>query len=112
VKISHYNLGEEFEFSARMPEEFFVKAMQATRPLFITEDFMTRVSSMAPDEVVRQLMHDLHNETDPNQTSEVLRWHYLFMDFMNDFPRLMLMDQAREVAEAKPEPLAFTEPAL
>lgn len=112
MKINHYSLGEEFEFSARMPEEFFVKAMQATRPLFITEDFMTRVSSMAPDEVVRELMHDLHNETDPNQTSELLRWHYLFMDFMNDLPRLMLMDQARTATEAIPEPPAFPETSL
>jgi hypothetical protein len=112
VKIYQYSLGEEFEFSARMPEEFFVKAMQATRPLFITEDFMTRVSSMAPDDVVRELMHDLHNETDPNQTSELLRWHYLFMDFMNDFPRLMLMDQMRAVAETKAEPPALAEPLL
>jgi hypothetical protein len=112
VKITHYSLGEEFEFSARMPEEFFVKAMQATRPLFITEDFMARVSSMAPDEVVRELMHDLHNETDPNQTSELLRWHYLFMDFMNDFPRLMMMDQMRAISEANPEPPALTKPGL
>lgn len=94
MKIYNYSLGEEFEFSARMPEEFFVKAMQATRPLFVTEDFMSRISSMTPDEVVREMMSDLHNDTDPNMTSETLRWHYLFMDFMNDFPRLMSMQQS------------------
>ncbi len=103
MKINHYSLGEEFEFSARMPEEFFVKAMQATRPLFITEDFMARVSSMSADEVVQELMHDLHNEHDPNQTNELLRWHYLFMDFTNDFPRLMTMQQNSIVEPAAEE---------
>jgi hypothetical protein len=94
VKIYNYSLGEEFEFSARMPEEFFVKAMQATRPIFLTEDFMARISSMTADEVVRELMSDLHNDNEPDMTSETLRWHYLFMDFMNDFPRLMSMEHS------------------
>jgi hypothetical protein len=104
VKIFEYSLGEEYEFSAKMPEEFFVKAMRATLPLFITEDFLHRVAAMPPEEVVRELMHDMHNDTDPNYTSEVLRWYYLFMDFKNDFPRLMAMRQARKDAGRQKAP--------
>ena len=92
VKILNYNFDEfEFEFSAKMPEELLVKAMHSTRPIFLTDDFMARISTTTPDHVVRELVRDLHRETAPDDTAEVLRWHYLFMDFERDFPRLMLM---------------------
>ena len=59
VKVYHYNLAEEFEFSAKMPEEFFVKAMSSSRPLFITDEFMARIASTSPEDVVRELVRDL-----------------------------------------------------
>lgn len=82
---------EPFEFAAKMPEELLVKAMTATRPLFLTDDFMARIASVTPEQVVREMVRDLHRETDPDDTDDVLRWHYLFMDFERDFPRLMSM---------------------
>jgi hypothetical protein len=96
VKVYHYNLAEEFEFSARMPEEFFVKAMNSTRPLFITDDFLARIAATSPEDVVRELVRDLKRDEDPNATDDVLRWYYLFMDFNTDFPRLMSMYNAQE----------------
>ena len=91
MKTYTYNLGDIFEFSAKMPEELLVKAMTSTRPIFLTEDFMARVAGTTPEKVVRDLVLDLHREADPNDTDELLRWHYLFMDFERDFPRLLAM---------------------
>jgi hypothetical protein len=92
LKIVSYNFDEfEFEFSPKMPEELLVKAMHSTRPIFLTDDFMARIGQTTADNVVRDLVRDLHRETDPDDTGDVLRWHYLFMDFERDFPRLMLM---------------------
>ena len=92
LKIINYNFDEfEFEFSAKMPEELLVKAMHSSRPIFLTDDFIARISSTTADSVVRDLVRDLHRETNPDETAEILRWHYLFMDFERDFPRLMLM---------------------
>jgi hypothetical protein len=95
VKTYTYNLGDIFEFSAKMPEELLVKAMTSTRPIFLTDDFMARVAGTTPDKVVRDLVLDLHREADPNDTDELLRWHYLFMDFEHDFPRLLMMMRDR-----------------
>jgi len=91
VKTYTYNLGDIFEFSAKMPEELLVKAMTSTRPIFLTDDFMARVARTRPDKMVQDLVLDLHREADPDDTDELLRWHYLFMDFENDFPRLLMM---------------------
>jgi hypothetical protein len=91
VKTYTYNLGDIFEFSAKMPEELLVKAMTSTRPIFLTEDFMARVAGTTPEKMVRDLVLDLHREADPDDTDELLRWHYLYMDFENDFPRLLMM---------------------
>jgi hypothetical protein len=99
VKTYTYNLGDEFEFSAKMPEELLAKAMHSTRPIFLTEAFIARISQSTPEQVVRELVLDLHREADPNETDELLRWHYLFMDFENDFPRLLAMQQMEQEAE-------------
>jgi hypothetical protein len=82
---------DPFEFSAKMPEELLVKAMQSTRPIFLTDHFMVQISGTTADQVVRDLVTDLHRETDPDETGDVLRWHYLFMDFEKDFPRMLMM---------------------
>jgi len=94
MKTFHYNLSDEFEFDAKMPEELLAKAMYSTRPIFLTDDFFARVSATSPDRVVRELVSDLHRDADPDDTAEVLRWHYLFMDFERDFPRLMMLGNA------------------
>jgi hypothetical protein len=65
--------------------------MHSTRPLFLTDDFIARVASTRPEAVVKELVSDLHRDADPDDTNEMLRWYYLFMDFENDFPRLMAM---------------------
>lgn len=91
MKTFHYNLADEFKFEAKMPEELLAKAMYSTRPIFLTDDFIARVSATSPDKVVRELVSDLHRDTGPDDTGEVLRWHYLFMDFERDFPRLMML---------------------
>ena len=91
MKTFTYNLGDEFEFSAKMPEELLAKAMSSTRPIFLSETFMARIASSRPEDVIRELVLDLHRESDPDETGEMLRWHYLFMDFERDFPRLMAM---------------------
>lgn len=85
-----------FEFAAKMPEELLVKAMSSTRPIFITDDFMLKVAATTPEQVVNQLVDDLHRDADPNDAGDVLRWHYLFMDFERDFPRLMAMQPGHE----------------
>ena len=94
MKTYRYNLAGEFEFDAKMPEELLAKAMNSTRPIFLTDDFIARVTRTSPNSMVRELVTDLHRETDPDESDEVLRWHYLFMDFENDFPRLMMMQDA------------------
>ncbi|MCB1186543.1 hypothetical protein KDL29_05180 [bacterium] len=82
---------DEFEFSAKMPEELLVKAMTSTRPIFLTDDFMGRVAQKKPDQVIREMVRDLHRDRNPDETDEILRWYYLFMDFERDFPRLLMM---------------------
>lgn len=96
MKTYTYNLGDIFEFTAKMPEELLVKAMSSTRPIFLTDAFIARISGTKPEQVVRELVLDLHREANPNDTDEMLRWHYLFMDFENDFPRLLLMSDEIE----------------
>lgn len=91
---------ERFEFSAKMPEELLVKAMHSTRPIFLTDLFMQRIAAYSPEEVVKELVADLHREADPDESSDELRWHYLFMDFERDFPRLMMMLQQKAEAES------------
>jgi hypothetical protein len=98
MKTYRYNLAGEFEFDAKMPEELLAKAMSASRPIFLTDDFIARVTSTSPDKVVRELVSDLHRDTDPDDSDDVLRWHYLFMDFERDFPRLLMM-QGMEIEE-------------
>ena len=85
-----------------MPEELLAKAMTSTRPIFLTDEFFAKISTTSPEQMVRELVSDLHRETDPDDTGDVLRWHYLFMDFENDFPRLMMMRNAM-VEEEKAE---------
>jgi len=94
MKTYQYKLAQEFEFDAKMPEELLAKAMNSSRPIFLTDDFIARVASTSPDRMVRELVSDLHRENGPDDSDEVLRWHYLFMDFENDFPRLMMMQDA------------------
>lgn len=91
---------ERFEFAAKMPEELLVKAMHSTRPIFLTDLFMQRIAAYSPEEVVKELVADLHREADPDDSSDELRWHYLFMDFERDFPRLMMMLQQKAEADA------------
>ena len=86
-----FSFDPEFEFEAKMPEELLVKAMNSTRPIFLTDTLMAKVARTSPEEVVKQMVNDLHRDTDPDDTSEVLRWHYLFTDFEHDFPRMMMM---------------------
>jgi hypothetical protein len=86
-----FSFEEPFEFRPTMPEELLVKAMHSTRPLFLTADFMAQVARTRPEAVVREMVRDLHRDSDPDDTVEMLRWHYLFMDFEFDFPRLMMM---------------------
>jgi len=100
MKTYRYNLAGEFEFDAKMPEELLAKAMSASRPIFLTDDFIARVSSTSPDKVVRELVSDLHRDTDPDDSDDVLRWHYLFMDFERDFPRLLMMQSAETAEES------------
>ena len=90
-----FSFDPEFEFEAKMPEELLVRAMNSTRPIFLTDTLMAKVARTSPQEVVRQMVNDLHRNTDPNDTSDVLRWHYLFTDFEHDFPRMLLMQAAK-----------------
>ena len=87
-----------FEFSGRMPEELLVKAMNSTRPIFLTDEFMTKLAAVTAEQVVRDMITDLHRDSDADDTGDVLRWHYLFMDFERDFPRLMAMQPPRDEA--------------
>ena len=98
VKNYHYSLTPEFEFKAKMPEELLVKAMSSTRPIFLTDDFMGRVANTTLDQVVKEMVNDMQRDASPDDTGELLRWHYLFMDFERDFPRLMMM-QASDAAD-------------
>jgi hypothetical protein len=91
-----YSFDSDFEFEAKMPEELLVKAMHSTRPLFITDEFLARIAQTSPDQVVRELVTDLHRESAPDDADDLLRWFYLFMDFESDFPRLMAMQQLKE----------------
>ena len=61
------------------------------RPIFLTDDFMGRVAQKKPDQVIREMVRDLHRDRNPDETDEILRWYYLFMDFERDFPRLLMM---------------------
>jgi hypothetical protein len=89
-------IDDGFEFTAKMPEELLVKAMSSTRPIFLTDDFMSKVAATSPEDVVRELVSDLHRDADPDDAGDVLRWHYLFMDFERDFPRLLMLSQPDE----------------
>lgn len=93
-----YSFDGDFEFEAKMPEELLVKAMHSTRPLFITDDFLARIARTTPDKVVRELVTDLHRDSSPDEADDVLRWFYLFMDFEQDFPRMLAMQQLKEEA--------------
>jgi len=95
MRIFNFSEVEPFEFSAKMPEELLVKAMSSSRPLFITDDFIARIAATTPEQVVKEMVRDLHRDTDPDDTDEMLRWHYLFMDFERDFPRLLMMRVAQ-----------------
>jgi hypothetical protein len=105
-EVHTYNLffEEPFEFRPTMAEELLVKAMNSTRPLFLTDDFLARVARARPESIVREMVADLHRDADPDDTAEMLRWYYLFMDFDRDFPRMMMLaeidaskaDQAEE----------------
>ncbi|MDQ3023778.1 MAG: hypothetical protein M3R04_05250 [bacterium] len=86
-----------FEFAAKMPEELLVKAMNSTRPIFLTDDFMGKLAAVTAEQVVKDMITDLHRDTDADDTGDVLRWHYLFMDFERDFPRLMAMQRPADV---------------
>lgn len=91
MQTFNFSFEEPFEFRPTMPEELLVKAMHSTRPLFLTDDFMARVATTRPEAVVKEMVSDLHRDAAPDDTGEMLRWYYLFMDFENDFPRLMMM---------------------
>lgn len=103
MRIFQYSLDDEFEFAAKMPEELLAKAMTSTRPIFLTDDFFAKISTTSPEEMVRELVSDLHREADPDETNDVLRWHYLFMDFEHDFPRLMMMRDAAIDQDEQPD---------
>jgi len=80
---------EDFEFSPQSPEQFFVRAMESGEPIYITDEFLTRVGSISPDELVDKIIADLHRDSAEEPTDPTLQWFYLFMDFREDFPRLM-----------------------
>jgi hypothetical protein len=61
----------------------------------MTDDFIARIAATTPEQVVKEMVRDLHRDTDPDDTDEMLRWHYLFMDFERDFPRLLMMRVAQ-----------------
>lgn len=92
-EVHNYNfsLEPEFEFEAMTPEQLLVRAMHSTRPIFITDSFIGKVSRTKPSEVIRQMVSDLHRDSHPDETADVLRWHYLFTDFEHDLPRLLMM---------------------
>ncbi len=79
---------EDFEFAPQVPEQFFVRAMERSQPIFLTEDFLKEVRSITPDELVEKIIQDLRKDSS-NSTDPALTWYYLFMDFQEDFPRLM-----------------------
>lgn len=91
VQSFNFYFEEPFEFRPTMAEELLVKAMHSTRPLFLTDDFLARVASTKPEALVREMVADLHRDADPDDTAEMLRWYYLFMDFERDFPRMMML---------------------
>jgi len=80
---------EDFEFSPQTPEQFFVRAMQSGAPIYLTDDFLARVGRITADELVDKIIADLHRDSAEQGTDPTLQWFYLFMDFREDFPRLM-----------------------
>ncbi len=80
---------EDFEFAPQVPEQFFVRAMQRGEPIFLTQDFLERVGKITPDELVAKIIEDLRKGASSTPDDPALTWYYLFMDFQDDFPRLM-----------------------
>jgi len=85
----------EPEFDACMPEQFFVRAMHSNSGFFLTDEFVAQAHSLDAEELIEHLMNDLDRENghDPNP---VLMLYYLFTDFENEFPRLIMMKQKRK----------------
>lgn|GEM_PF-1454322 len=94
-----FDVREDFEFLPQAPEQFFVRAMCSEVPLYLTDQFLSRISQIGPDELVDKIINDLHK--DSSDTDPTLRWFYLMMDFQDDFPRLMQLLASRD--RAKPE---------
>lgn len=88
--------GEDFEFAPLIPEQFLVRAMERGRPIYITQDFLERLSDIKPDELVQKIIDDLKKDSSSEVQDPALTWFYLFMDFREDFPRLMQLLSSSE----------------
>ncbi|MEP0815340.1 MAG: hypothetical protein HRF49_11850 [bacterium] len=80
----------EPEFDARMPEQFFVRAMHSNKGVFLSREFLKMAESLDANEVAGHLMEDLNRESE-GEINPVLMLYYLFTDFKEEFPRMMLM---------------------
>ncbi len=89
-----FDVQEDFEFLPQIPEQFFVRAMCSEVPLYLTDQFLSEISQIGPDELVDKIISDLHK--DSSETDPTLRWFYLMMDFQDDFPRLMQLLASRD----------------
>lgn len=88
----------EPEYRACMPTQFFVRAMHANTGFFLTSEFITEVNKVDSESLVEYLISDLDTEniSDPNP---ILMLYYLFTDFQDEFPRLMMMDSKKKKDE-------------
>ena len=96
-----FDVQEDFEFLPQVPEQFFVRAMCSEVPLYLTDQFLSEISQIGPDELVDKIINDLHK--DSSDTDPTLRWFYLMMDFQDDFPRLMQLLASRDSGRMEAE---------
>jgi hypothetical protein len=84
----------EPEYRACMPTQFFVRAMHANTGFFLTNEFITEANKVDSESLVEYLISDLEteNDSDPNP---ILMLYYLFTDFKDEFPRLMMMNRKK-----------------
>lgn len=90
---------EDFEFAPHVAEQFFVRAMNRGKPIFLTKEFLEQVGRISPDELVERMIEDLRGE--PRELNDpALTWYYLFMDFKEDFPRLLQLLADKEAEKS------------
>lgn len=79
---------EIFEFDPVMPVQLFSRACSDTRPIFLTDQFLSQIANLPPQELADLIVEDLRHGS--LMSSDSLRLFYMLMDF-NDFNRMMML---------------------